>query len=189
MNFCTSAVLIEDDYDSEFRFGGRPLDTLQAIDGCGHVIYVGSFSKSLLPSLRLGFLIAPPPLRAALHAASYVSGSYCQWPAQAALASLISNGLLARHVRKMRREYAARHDRILATLTTTFGEWLDPIPLRERHPSHRNAALAQHARRAHARGARTGNGCRIRPPVELLHRAAAGRSGPWIRRHCDHGHR
>jgi GntR family transcriptional regulator/MocR family aminotransferase len=123
-----NAVLIEDDYDSEFRFGGRPLDTLQGLDGCGRVVYVGSFSKSLLPSLRLGFLIAPAPLRGALRAASYVGGWYCQWPAQAALASLIENGLLARHVRKMRREYAARHDRILATLTTTFAEWLDPIP-------------------------------------------------------------
>ena len=123
-----NAVIVEDDYDSEFRFGGRPLDTLQAIDHSGRVIYVGSFSKSLLPSLRVGFLIAPPPLHAALRAASYVAGWCGQWPTQAALANLIESGLLARHVRKMRREYAARHDRIHATLTTKFAEWLDPIP-------------------------------------------------------------
>ena len=123
-----NAVVIEDDYDSEFRFGGRPLETLQAIDRGGRVIYAGSFSKSLLPSLRLGFLIAPPSLRRALRAASYVAGWYCQWPAQAALASLIEKGLLARHVRKVRREYAARHDRILGVLTSNFDEWLEPVP-------------------------------------------------------------
>jgi len=123
-----NAVIIEDDYDSEFRFGGRPLETLQAIDRSGRVIYVGSFSKSLLPALRLGFVIAPPSLRAPLHAASYVAGWYAQWPAQAALASMIEKGLLARHVRKMRRVYADRHDRILRTLTTDFSKWLVPIP-------------------------------------------------------------
>jgi len=123
-----NAVIVEDDYDSEFRFGGRPLETLQAIDRSGRVIYVGSFSKSLLPSLRLGFLIAPPSLRDALRAAGYVAGWYVQWPAQAALASLIESGLLARHVRKVRREYAARHDRILSALTSKFAEWLEPIP-------------------------------------------------------------
>jgi GntR family transcriptional regulator/MocR family aminotransferase len=123
-----NAVIIEDDYDSEFRFGGRPLDTLQAIDRTGRVIYTGSFSKSLLPSLRLGFLIAPPSLRSAFAAASYVSSWYPQLPAQLALAALIDDGLLARHVRKMRREYAARHERILATLTRDFADWLEPVP-------------------------------------------------------------
>ncbi|MGZ4778157.1 MAG: MocR-like pyridoxine biosynthesis transcription factor PdxR [Thermoanaerobaculia bacterium] len=123
-----NAVVIEDDYDSEFRFGGRPLETLQAIDRSGRVIYVGSFSKSLLPSLRLGFLIAPPSLQRALQAASYVAGWYVQWPAQAALASFIDEGLLARHVRKMRREYADRHERIMNALTSDFAEWLVPVP-------------------------------------------------------------
>jgi len=123
-----NAVIIEDDYDSEFRFGGRPLETLQAIDRSGRVLYAGSFSKSLLPSLRLGFLIAPPSLQRALKAASYVAGWYCQWPAQAALAAFIENGLLAKHVRKVRREYAARHEQILGILRTKFDEWLEPVP-------------------------------------------------------------
>ncbi len=123
-----NAILVEDDYDSEFRFGGRPLETLQAIDRGGRVIHVGSFSKSLLPALRLGFVIAPASLQAPLRAASYVAGWYAQWPAQAALASLIDEGLLARHVRKMRRTYADRHDRILRTLTANFGKWLVPVP-------------------------------------------------------------
>ncbi len=122
-----NAVLVEDDYDSEFRFGGRPLETLQAIDRAGRVAYVGSFSKVLLPSLRLGFLVAPPALRESLRAASYVTGWDKPWPEQAALASLIESGLLARHIRKMRREYSARHEHILRTLACDFAPWLRPI--------------------------------------------------------------
>ena len=123
-----NAVLIEDDYDSEFRFGGRPLETLQSLDGAGRVIYTGSFSKSLLPSLRLGFLVAPPSLRDALRAAAYVSGWYPQIPAQNALAAMIEEGLLARHIRRMRRVYAERHAKILATLERDFRGVLEPIP-------------------------------------------------------------
>lgn len=123
-----NAVIIEDDYDSEFRFGGRPLETLQALDPSGRVLYVGSFSKSLLPALRLGFLIAPPSLRLALRAASYVTAGHAQWPAQAALASLIDKGLFARHLRKMRRVYAERHERILRILEADFRRWLVPVP-------------------------------------------------------------
>jgi GntR family transcriptional regulator/MocR family aminotransferase len=122
-----NAAILEDDYDSEFRFGGRPLETLQASDARGRVIYVGSFSKSLLPALRLGFLIAPSSLKRAFSAASYVAGRYAHWPAQAALASFIENGLFARHVRKARREYARRHERILRTLETDFAPWLEPV--------------------------------------------------------------
>jgi GntR family transcriptional regulator/MocR family aminotransferase len=123
-----NSVIIEDDYDSEFRFGGRPLETLQAADRNGRVIYAGSFSKSLLPALRLGFLIAPPslrnPLRAAIHAANW----FAQWPAQAALASCIDEGHLARHIRKMRRIYSERHAIISTTLQKDFTRWLVPIP-------------------------------------------------------------
>ena len=123
-----NAVIIEDDYDSEFRFGGRPLETLQAIDRFGRVVYVGSFSKSLLPALRIGFLAAPPSLTQPLAAAGYVASSAPPWAAQAALASLIDSGHFARHLRKMRRVYAARHERILRTLAEDFSRWLDPLP-------------------------------------------------------------
>lgn len=121
-----NAVIVEDDYDSEFRFGGRPLETLQAADRNGRVIYVGSFSKSLLPALRLGFLVAPPSVIGALRVAAHVSARFAQWPAQAALASFINEGLLGRHVRKMRRLYAERHERILTTLQRDFEDWLRP---------------------------------------------------------------
>ncbi|NMO17855.1 PLP-dependent aminotransferase family protein [Pyxidicoccus fallax] len=122
------AVVIEDDYDSEFRFGGRPLETLHGLDRSGRVIYVGSFSKVMLPALRLGFLVAPPSLQRELRLAKYVSDWHSQLPAQAALARFIDEGLLARHIRKMRREYEHRHERILERLTRHFGDWLQPLP-------------------------------------------------------------
>lgn len=123
-----NAVVIEDDYDSEFRFSGRPLETLQAMDRNGRVLYVGSFSKIMLPALRLGFLIVPASLQAALNAVIYVTQWHCQWPAQAALARFIEEGLLARHIRKMRREYTARHERIADRLACDFAEWLEVVP-------------------------------------------------------------
>ena len=123
-----NAVVIEDDYDSEFRFGGRPLETLQSLAQGGRVVYVGSFSKSLLPALRIGFLVAPPSLTRPLAAASHVAGSDPPWAAQAALASLIDSGHFARHVRKMRRVYASRHERILRTLEDDLSRFLEPVP-------------------------------------------------------------
>jgi GntR family transcriptional regulator / MocR family aminotransferase len=122
-----NAVIIEDDYDSEFRFGERPLETLQAADRGGRVIYVGSFSKSMLPALRLGFLIAPEPLQKPLQMANFVAGWHAPSATQAALAAFMEKGLFARHIRKMRREYAARHDRIVRTLTRDFARWLEPV--------------------------------------------------------------
>lgn len=122
------AVVIEDDYDSEFRFGGRPLETLHGLDRSGRVIYVGSFSKVMLPVLRLGFLIAPRSIQRELRLAKLVSDWHSQLPAQAALARFIDEGLLARHIRKMRREYERRHERISEGLTRHFGDWLQPLP-------------------------------------------------------------
>lgn len=123
-----NAVVLEDDYDGEFRFEGRPLPTLQAIDRTGRVVYVGSFSKTLLPTLRLGFLVAPASLATFLRAASWVAGWPAPGPEQAALAGLLEGGLFARHVRKARRAYAGRHRRILATLERDLAAWLEPIP-------------------------------------------------------------
>ncbi|MBP2321086.1 GntR family transcriptional regulator/MocR family aminotransferase [Kibdelosporangium banguiense] len=124
----TGAVIVEDDYDSEFRFSGRPIEPLQNIDRTGRVIYVSSLSKVLLPSLRLGFLIAPPSLRRALQAAKYVSDWQSARPLQGALAEFIDEGQFARHIRRTRREYQARHDRITAILRSDFAGLLEPLP-------------------------------------------------------------
>jgi GntR family transcriptional regulator / MocR family aminotransferase len=123
-----NAVVIEDDYDSEFRFGGRPLETLHALDRSGRVVYVGTFSKVLLPALRLGFAVAPFSLRRALAAAVRVSSAYAHWPAQGALAAFLDGGLLARHVRRARRSYAARHLLVAGALTGDLSRWLELIP-------------------------------------------------------------
>ena len=101
------AVILEDGYDTEFRFGGRPLDPLQSLDRAGRVIYVGSFSKVLLPTLRVGFLVAPISLQPALRAAQQLTDWHGELATQAALARFIDEGLLARHIRTVTRDYAS----------------------------------------------------------------------------------
>ncbi|RZQ59514.1 PLP-dependent aminotransferase family protein [Amycolatopsis suaedae] len=110
------AVIIEDDYDSEYRFSDRPLEPLQSLDRHGRVLYVGSFSKTLLPALRMGFLVAPASLHPALRQARQLLDWHGDLVTQSALASFIDEGLLARHVRRTTREYAVRRDHILASL-------------------------------------------------------------------------
>jgi GntR family transcriptional regulator / MocR family aminotransferase len=121
-------VIIEDDYDSEFRFSGRPLDPLQTLDRTGRVVYIGSFSKVLLPALRVGFLIAPASLQPALLAARQLCGWHGDVATQAALARFIDQGLLARHIRKVSREYAERHARITEAIEGRLNRWLRVIP-------------------------------------------------------------
>jgi GntR family transcriptional regulator/MocR family aminotransferase len=123
-----NALIIEDDYDSEFRFEGRPLDPLQTLDATGRVIYVGSFSKVMLPTLRLGFLIAPASLHAAFRTAKQLTDWHGEVPTQAALARFIDDGLLGRHIRKVAREYAIRHAMIAEAIRRDFGKYLQLIP-------------------------------------------------------------
>jgi GntR family transcriptional regulator/MocR family aminotransferase len=122
------AVVIEDDYDAEFRFGERPLDALQTLDRSESVFYVGTFSKSLFPSLRLGFVVAPPWAHVALAAAKQAADGYCALLAQETLAAFIAEGHLARHVRRMRTVYGARRRVLLDGLRKDFSEWLRPVP-------------------------------------------------------------
>lgn len=110
------ATVIEDDYDSEFRYGQRPLDALQTLDRDGLVCYVGTFSKCLFPSLRLGYAVAPPWLRPALAHARRLADWHGDPVTQDTLAAFIAEGHLARHVRRMRRIYAQRRETLLAAL-------------------------------------------------------------------------
>jgi GntR family transcriptional regulator / MocR family aminotransferase len=108
------AWIIEDDYDSEFRFGAQPIPCLQGLDTAGRVIYVGTFSKSVYPALRLGFLIAPAVLRDRLVATRRaLADPQPPFLDQAILADFIAEGHFARHLRRMRSVYAER----LAALT------------------------------------------------------------------------
>lgn len=122
------AAIVEDDYDSEFRYGGRPLEPLQSQDSSGRVLYVGSFSKVMLPTLRLGFLVAPASLHAAFRKAKYLADWHTAVPGQAAAAMFIDDGLLGHHLRRMRRVYAERHQRIVSLLAREFGGILKPLP-------------------------------------------------------------
>ncbi|MBN9630889.1 MAG: PLP-dependent aminotransferase family protein [Actinobacteria bacterium] len=103
------AVVIEDDYDSEFRFGARALDPVQRLDGDGRVVYVGTFSKSMLPGLRLGFIVAPPSLVPALRSAKRLTDWHNDVVTQTAMASLLDSGAFAAHVRRASRVYEERH--------------------------------------------------------------------------------
>jgi len=121
-------VVIEDDYDCEFRFDGRPLDALQTIDRHESVFYVGTFSKSMFPEIRLGFIVAPRWALEALVAAKQDSDLLSPFLVQHTLAGFIAEGHLARHIRKMRSVYSQRRRRLLDGLYRDFARWLDPIP-------------------------------------------------------------
>ncbi|MEP6730947.1 MAG: PLP-dependent aminotransferase family protein [bacterium] len=122
------AAIIEDDYDSEFRFGGKPLEPLQTLDSSGRVIYVGSFSKTLLPTLRLGFVVTPPSIRDALRKAKFVSDWHTSLPVQAALARFMEEGGFARHVHRLNTVYRARRALVTEYLREELSEHLTLIP-------------------------------------------------------------
>jgi GntR family transcriptional regulator/MocR family aminotransferase len=102
------AWIIEDDYDSEFRYGTRPIPCLHGLNDDGRVIYVGSFSKTLFPALRLGFLIIPLDLHDAVIAARRAGDIHPSVPDQAILAEFMAEGHFERHLRRMRSEYQSR---------------------------------------------------------------------------------
>jgi GntR family transcriptional regulator / MocR family aminotransferase len=122
------AAIIEDDYDSEFRFGGRPLEPLKTLDAGGRVLYAGTFSKTLLPALRLGFLVLPRSLRLAATKAKFVSDWHSASLAQPALARFIADGSFARHIRRAGKVYAERHGIVTSTLEKDFADCLELVP-------------------------------------------------------------
>lgn len=121
------AVVVEDDYDSEFRFAPRPLEPLQALDRDGRVVYVGSFSKSLLPTLRVGYAIAPASLTPALREAKRVTVWEGDLITQSALADFLGEGHHAAHVRRVMKVYRRRRDVLLQSLTA-LDEYLEVLP-------------------------------------------------------------
>jgi GntR family transcriptional regulator/MocR family aminotransferase len=121
------AAIAEDDYDSEFRYGAGTFDPLHCMDSSGRVVYIGSFSKTMLPGLRLGFMIAPASLRPALRTAKLLTDWHAPLASQAALASFIDTGMFTRHIRSMRRVYQERHRLVSGILRRDFVGLLDPI--------------------------------------------------------------
>jgi GntR family transcriptional regulator/MocR family aminotransferase len=122
------AWVLEDDYDSEFRYGGRPIAAMQGIDGAGRVIYLGGFSKTMFPALRVGYLVVPRPLVDPFTVAMRHTGHSAAVVVQAALADFILEGHFAAHVRRMRTLYAARQARLVRAAQRHLGGLLDIAP-------------------------------------------------------------
>jgi GntR family transcriptional regulator / MocR family aminotransferase len=114
--------ILEDDYDSEFRYVGRPLPSLKSLDRGQRVLYAGSFSKVLFPALRLGYLIVPPELESAFLRASRLLTCGLPVLEQRVVAAFMRDGQFARHIRRMRMLYADRRRCLAEALRAAFGE-------------------------------------------------------------------
>jgi GntR family transcriptional regulator / MocR family aminotransferase len=121
----SQAWIVEDDYDSEFRYASRPLASLQGLDEANRVLYIGTFSKTMFPGLRLGYLILPPELVPSFAAARGLLDWQSPALAQAVLADFIGEGHFARHVRRMRVLYEARRDALLEAAREYLGDRLE----------------------------------------------------------------
>ena len=117
----TDAYVIEDDYDSEYRYEGRPVEAVQGLDRSGRVIYVGTFSKVLFPALRLGYMVLPQPLIQPFLAAKWLTDRHTSTLEQEMLTDFICEGHFERHLRRSRTRNAARRAALLDALDTHLG--------------------------------------------------------------------
>jgi GntR family transcriptional regulator/MocR family aminotransferase len=118
----TGTVIVEDDYDGEFRYSGPPIPALAALDHGNSVIYVGTFSKCLFPSLRIGYLIVPEPLVEVYAWAKKLTDTYSSTLDQCVLTAFIDDGSLEKHIRRMRKHYAQKRSRLVHALNEHFGD-------------------------------------------------------------------
>ncbi|MEC9462660.1 MAG: PLP-dependent aminotransferase family protein [Pseudomonadota bacterium] len=110
------AYIIEDDYDSEFRFAGPPLSALQGIDGSGHVIYLGTFSKTLLPGFRFGYLVVPRPLSERILTIRRLTDRFPSTLAEDALTEFLRDGHFSAHIKRARKRVRAARDALVEAL-------------------------------------------------------------------------
>ena len=137
--------IVEDDYDSEFRYGLRPVDPLQSLDTRGCVVYVGTFSKALSPQLRLGYLVLPPALVTPFRHAKQLADRHAPVLEQVVLAELIRSGAYERHLRRLRRANERRRAALVEAISTHLGDaarvegtdsglhvvvWIGGVPMR-----------------------------------------------------------
>jgi GntR family transcriptional regulator / MocR family aminotransferase len=121
----SGTLIFEDDYDSEYRYSGRPIPAMQGLDRSGVVIFAGSFSAVLFPALRLGYLVVPAEMVAVFAAAESVSTHHPPLLEQAILCDFITEGHFARHIRRMRELYAERLAVLLEGAREKLGEMLE----------------------------------------------------------------
>jgi GntR family transcriptional regulator / MocR family aminotransferase len=118
----TNAIIVEDDYDGEFRYEGQPLESLQGLDDDGRVIYVGTFSRTIFSALRIGYLVAPRQLLPAFTAAKWLCDRHTATLEQETLAYFITSGAYERYLRRVRRRNAARRQVLLAAVRAHLGD-------------------------------------------------------------------
>jgi GntR family transcriptional regulator/MocR family aminotransferase len=116
-----NALVVEDDYDGEFRYEGQPLESLQGLDREGRVIYIGTFSRTIFSSLRIGYLIVPTQLVTAFQAAKWLCDRHTAALEQETLAEFISSGMYERYLRRVRRRNAARREALLESIEKYLG--------------------------------------------------------------------
>jgi GntR family transcriptional regulator / MocR family aminotransferase len=116
------AIVVEDDYDSEYRYSGAPLPALQGLSAASGVVYLGTFSNVMFPGLRLGYLVLPPGLVEPFQRAKWLADRHSGHLEQAALTDFIREGHLERHIRRMRRVYRRRREVFLDALGRAFGD-------------------------------------------------------------------
>jgi GntR family transcriptional regulator/MocR family aminotransferase len=122
----TRTWIIEDDYDSEYRYTSRPLGSLQGIDNSSRVIYIGTFSKVLFPSLRIGYIVVPRELIKSFVQIRESLDIFSPTLYQLVLTDFIDEGHFARHLRRMRSIYCERQNTLVASLRKHFGNLLTP---------------------------------------------------------------
>jgi GntR family transcriptional regulator / MocR family aminotransferase len=116
------AVVVEDDYDGEFRYEGQPLESLQGLDREGRVIYVGTFSRTIFSALRIGYMVAPKSLVPAFTSAKWLCDRHTATLEQQTLAQFITAGMYERHLRRVRRRNAARRRALLDAIDGYLGD-------------------------------------------------------------------
>jgi GntR family transcriptional regulator/MocR family aminotransferase len=116
------AFILEDDYDSEYRYQGRPLESIQGLDANGRVVYLGTFSKVLFPALRLGYVVLPADLVSAFVRAKWLSDRQASLLEQRAVAELLRSGEFDRHLRRARVRNQARREALLEALESRVSE-------------------------------------------------------------------
>jgi GntR family transcriptional regulator / MocR family aminotransferase len=117
-----NAVIVEDDYDGEFHYEGRPLESLQGLDHEGRIVYIGTFSRTVFPAMRIGYVIAPRSLVPALTAAKWVCDLHSASLEQQTLAAFIAGGMYERHLRRLRKKNTARRSVLLESIATYLGD-------------------------------------------------------------------
>lgn len=123
----SGAWIIEDDYDSEYRLGGRPIPSLQGLDTGERVIYVGTFSKVMFPALRLGYMVVPEDLIDAFSTARDATDQFSSALYQAVMTDFIRDGHFARHIRKMRMLYLQRRTALVEGIQSQMSDKLEVI--------------------------------------------------------------